>query len=874
MKLGKFMTVAAALSALCVHINASEIENINTKEYCEILQRETVTSKDYVEWTQFAPGNAGYSESIFIHPTDPNTIFNFPDMHNTYRSLDGGINWHTVLNSDWSARQQMSRVYGVDFSRQDENFGMCINWQGVYTTKDKGATWEYYNQTIPGSYSAVTVDPNDDNIWYLGSGNFWDTKGNYNTLATPHGKKAKNTGKLYKTIDKGETWTLIPNTGIPAQATFSKIYVSPDEPNLIIASTSYGLYKTTNGQNFTKITSIEEEHRADSNLVRDLAVYVDKETNATTLYTINQIRYEVVDGTIISKGGVLKSTDFGETWENITGNLGIDFKSLSESSLETAKFINGWFPSFYKKYFGTSTKYNEVVQSLPTNFIHNLERIVVDPTDPNKIYVQHNAKHSASTFVGDIWRTQDGGKTWTIATRVGKGWTDDAAYWKSIGQEHNINVALNYVGSRYYNDQYDTQAARDLDIDANGNVYAMFRNFVKSTDGGDTWSQLDAFETPNGNWVGTGASNMPGGYIATDPYFRDTNLMFLISGENGLFKRMDDADTVKPNSTSIKHITGAPESPAQVAFSPTDINTMYMTIYRQDHNGEFLKSIDGGTTWEAISRWYELDGSIYNGMYPKSLMVEPTDDQTIYFSNTTHITFEVSGPAQMGDMGGVYKSTDGGYTWSRNITGLPNNASVFSLARKSPTEFFAGVTTGKEIIVPNDSFNTNSFNNWILVGEQSKANTITTKQIQTNTGDFIKTQTVAALKGNGIGFEQQINNLEPNTKYYLSVITKAEEGESATIYVKNINGEIIDETDFANYKSSDVKGVFFETGDNEASIIIGATKKSGIGEVYLDEFLIRPAGARAIYCPHLSVLAILVITLAEPPAVAPNIVSV
>ncbi|OON96575.1 MAG: hypothetical protein ATN31_09480, partial [Candidatus Epulonipiscioides saccharophilum] len=842
MKLSKIFAMAIVISSMRFSTQASEITNWATKEYCELLPIKTVISEEYVEWEQFAPGNAGYSESIFIHPTDPETIFNFPDMHNTYRSIDGGTNWHTVLNSDWSARQQMSRVYGVDFSRQDENFGMCVNWQGVYTTRDKGATWEYYNQSIPGSYSAVTVDPNDDNVWYLGSGNFWDTKGNHQTLEYPHGKNNKNAGKLYKTIDGGQTWNLMYGTGIHSKAVFSEIYVSPTDPNLIIVATSYGLYKSTDGKTFKKITTIEEEDGVDRDLVRDLAVYVDLKTHETTLYTISQMRYEIIDGTIVSKGGPIKSTDFGETWISIIGDLGLDLKTLSESSADALKFIGGWFPGFFKKYFGTNLKYWDVVETLPDNFIHNMERIVVDPTDPNKIYLQQNAKHQASMFIGDVWSTSNGGENWSIATRVGTGWTTDSDYWSSIGQDSDINVDLNYVGSTYYNDIYDTQAARDLDIDSNGNVYVMFRNFVKSTDSGETWTQLDAFETSDGNWVGTGASNLPGGYIAYDPYFRDTNLMFLISGENGLFKRMDDADTVKPGSTSIKHITGSPESPAQVAFSPTDINTMYMTIYRQDHNGEFLKSIDGGNTWNAISRWYELQSSVYDGMYPKSLMVEPSDDRTIYFSNAAGITFEVSGPEQVGDTGGVYKSTDGGYTWERNIEGLPHSSSVVSLARKSATEFYAGVPAHELVTIKNSNFNGKNTISWTSVGDQDADNSIGVKQIKTNTGDFIKPQTVATIIGNGIGIEQTIENLIPNTKYYLSSIVKTQAGEKGTLYAKDLSGAVISELDFNSELGSKVKGVFFETGENETSITIGAGKKEGAGEIYLDNFMLRPAG--------------------------------
>lgn len=806
-------------------------------EYFETLQKEVVISEDYVEWLQFAPGNAGYSEYIFTHPTDAKTIFNFPDMHNSYRSTDGGANWKTVLNSDLSNRGQMSRVVGVDFSRSNENFGMAVSGAGVFTTYDKGATWSRPS-ALTGAISAIAVDPNNDQIWYAGSGGFWDSKGNHTTLEMPHGKKVVNSGKLYKTIDGGKSWQRLP-VDIPSKAIFGEIYVNPNDSNMIFALTSYGLYKATDGKTFKKITTIEEEDGVDRDLVRDMAVHVDGD--ALTIVAINQVRYEVADGTVASTGGIVKSTDFGETWTSINGNLGVNYKALSESSEETAAFIRGWFPGWFKKYFGTTETYGAAIQTLPTDMLQNYERIVIDPTNPNNIYVEHNAKHSASMFIGDVWATHDGGKTWIITSRIGQGFAIDKEYWDSVGQPTDVNVKLDHVGNHYYGNQYDTQAARDLDIDIDGNVYIMYRNFVKSEDDGATWAQLDSLETPAGNWVGTGASNMPGGYIITDPYLRDPNLMFLISGENGLFKRADDAATVKPGSVAVQSIVGSPESPATIGFSPTDINTMYMTIYRQDHNGEFLKSVDGGMTWDAISRWYTLDTNMHAGMYPKNIIVEE-GDETIYFSNSARLTFEVSGPTQNGDMGGVYKSTDGGYSWDRITAGLPHVGSVFGLARKSETEFYAGSTSWRSVPIKAAKMGTNTLNVWEVTGVTDATNRVYPKKIQTNSGDDIKTQDVAALAGNGIGMEQTVPNLTPNTKYYLDAVVRTEGEEVGTLYAKSLDGTVIAEADFASPGVSDAKGVFFETGDDETSVTIGVEKKTGAGEVYVDNFYLRAAG--------------------------------
>ncbi|OON94559.1 MAG: hypothetical protein ATN31_03040 [Candidatus Epulonipiscioides saccharophilum] len=62
-------------------------------DYFKTLNTEIVKSAEFVNWTQFGSGNAGYSEAVFIHPTDPNIVFNFPDMFNSYRSTDGGSTW-------------------------------------------------------------------------------------------------------------------------------------------------------------------------------------------------------------------------------------------------------------------------------------------------------------------------------------------------------------------------------------------------------------------------------------------------------------------------------------------------------------------------------------------------------------------------------------------------------------------------------------------------------------------------------------------------------------------------------------------------------------------------------------------------------------
>ena len=71
------------------------------------------------------------------------------------------------------------------------------------------------------------------------------------------------------------------------------------------------------------------------------------------------------------------------------------------------------------------------------------------------------------------------------------------------------------------------------------------------------------------------------------------------------------------------------------------------TIYAVSYGDGVFKSIDGGTSWEAINHGIEIDGEIFG----KSIEIDPEDPNTLYVS--------------LDQNGGLYKTTDGGANWQR-----------------------------------------------------------------------------------------------------------------------------------------------------------------------------------------------------------------
>ena len=100
-----------------------------------------------------------------------------------------------------------------------------------------------------------------------------------------------------------------------------------------------------------------------------------------------------------------------------------------------------------------------------------------------------------------------------------------------------------------------------------------------------------------------------------------------------------------------------------MAVHPTDPNHILLGTER---NG-FLRSLDGGATWERLRSGLHHNGGGYPEIY--DIAFAPTNPNVIYAA-----TVDSPGPlTRDGAVSGVYKSTDGGATWQRKSCGLEDN---------------------------------------------------------------------------------------------------------------------------------------------------------------------------------------------------------
>ncbi|WP_440876052.1 VPS10 domain-containing protein [Thalassotalea sp. PLHSN55] len=699
-----FFCLILATSA-CTNQETNEMPELKqSEEFFSLIKNEKYPSDEEIQWNNFGPGMSGYNEEFWPHPTDTDVMFMGPDMHVSYGTWNGGKSWHSLKDPD-GLGLEMKRVLDIEFSMQDPDYGMAIDWNGwVYESKDRGRSWSkikdlirddqktdidpndpdafkkgWYYEQQGTRHSELAVDPNNDKVWYIGAGDFWNVKANHKSAANPHGINFKyaDYGHIWKTTDKGQTWRKI-TANFPETLDVAKIIVHPADSQKIIMATNHGLMLSDDGG--------ESWHKNISglphNLPRDLTSFYDVKTQEFVLYLVEQSVYQPEGNSVKSIGGVFKSTNGGKTWKSITGNLAIDLTKITfEDTLERVhRTLGHWFGISKAE---SKNKFTE----LPRELLPVFNRIVVNPLNSEEVYVSYNKKHDFTFGHGDVWRTLDGGKSWTAVARHGSYWKgkQDASYWQSRGNALGTNVKFAHMQS-YMDRGGEYSGNRTLAINAKGELFAgIHQQTITSSDKGESWQQIDDFETSPGSkkWIGRGASNLPGRFMLHETGIKNRRL--LSSGEHGLWQTADAGDWPDKNAVAVEQLEGqlnpnGAHSISTVAVHPHKPNTFFTLSWRQNHRGKLRKSEDGGKTWENIATIFEADnGSWQNVATQNSLIIDPVNPDNMYFCATYMRVSEIhNGRGTKLTKGGYgfYRSSDGGYTWELSNNGFHKGASV------------------------------------------------------------------------------------------------------------------------------------------------------------------------------------------------------
>ncbi len=350
---------------------------------------------------------------------------------------------------------------------------------GAYRTLDGGKNWApVFDQEASLYVSDIAFDPSDPNTMYLGTG---DHSGGFYC--------GQGAG-IYKSTNLGQSWSY---TGLKETRVISEIAVHPFKSSVVYASAigySYGkdehrgLYRSDDaGKTWTKVFYLN-----DSTGVTDFEIHP---THPDTLLLASWNKLGLNHRSIVNgpDGQIFKSTDGGKQWKKLTQGLPSDSLNgrialamvHSQPNVIYARYVRYFtcgrsaghhLYAIYRSNDGgeTWTDIKAVGENTGLNcncmggFGWYFHHMAVNPNDPNDLFV----------LGVDLFRSRDGGKNWEPA----------APFWDSYevhADKHDLvylnhgDVLLGTDGGLYrYSNSYDLWA--DIEDIPTNQVYRVAYN--------------------------------------------------------------------------------------------------------------------------------------------------------------------------------------------------------------------------------------------------------------------------------------------------------------------------------------------------------------------------------------------------------------
>ncbi|HHP7241143.1 MAG TPA: glycosyl hydrolase [Cyclobacteriaceae bacterium] len=622
----------------------------------------------------------------------------------------------------------------------DKEYYVATSSGGVWKTTNGGTTYQpvFDNE---GSYSigVITMDPKNSKVIWVGTGE------NNNQRSVGYGDG------VYKSEDGGKSWK---NMGLKTSEHIGSIIVDPENSNRIYvaaigplwsAGGERGLYISEDGGENWKAVLTVDEHTG----VNEVVMHPE---DPDILYASTFQRRRHVF-TYLGGGpgsSIYKSTDRGETWTEAKkglpdvdlGRIGFSVSPANPeivyAIVEAAQDKGGLFVSTDRA--ASWEKRGDYVTS--GNYY---QEITADPVDPNKIYAMdtwmHISKDGGKTFKvlgedtkhvdnhciwidpkdtdhllvgcdGGIYETYDGATTWHYKanlpiTQFYKVSVDNDEPFYNIygGTQDNFSmggpsrtISGNGIANESWymthgGDGFETQVdPTNPDIVYSQSQYGFLVRYDRKSgeEVGIKPQPMKGEKQYRWNWdapLHISAHNPKRIYFAANKVFKSDD-----RGNSWVVISNDLTRNINRNQLSVmgrvwgidavrKNLSTSPYGTI-VALSESPINEKLLIVGSDD--GLIHITDDGGGSWRKIEG---IDG-VPNRTYVNALLASKHDETVIYAAFNHH---------KYGDFNPyLYKSSDGGNSWTNISSNLPERGSVYAIAEDhiDPDLLFAGTEFG------------------------------------------------------------------------------------------------------------------------------------------------------------------------------------
>jgi len=662
-----------------------------------------------LKWRNVGPFHGGRISSVTGVVGQNGVFYAGTPQGGIWKTTSAGVTWFPIFDQESSvdsvgAIQVAPSNADIVYAGAGDPIGGSLG-NGMWKSTDAGATWQHIGLEDTVKIDSIVVDPTDPNL----------------VLVSALGDATHHGGGVYRSTDGGQTWTSTLKT--PDYDGVRDLQSAFDDPSVILAAT-----QGTGGGGFggganhkTKPPQVFKS--TDEGLTWNeikIPPFPGRVAVAVAMHTNGQ-RFYIVGNTIEKGSGLYRSDDGGVTWQHMAGD---DIRiSNGQGSYSSGVFVDSQNPdilytmstAMYRSTDGGKTF--QPFKGAPGG--EDYHKLWIDPTNGHRMLVGSDQGASATLDDGhtwSLWYTQTISQVYHVAT--------DSEYpYHIMAAQQDTGAVM--ISSRGMWGQVNFTDWSPVPSSEFGVVRPDPRNpniiYGVGYGPGGGGSGLIKIDMKTGQWENV-APNFGADSIkytagrdfekkfdtAFDPgafYVAYQCLLVSHDGAHSWTSASPDLTTAKgapqvacgtPRPTPPPPAPGTPPRPPDPSINDFSISTVKRgVVWSVSSNGQIYTTMDHGKLWTNVSNIADVPA------HTTLNTIEAGDDvNTAYVSGRIGAERGATLPADVdADVPLIWRTTDGGKSWSSIVSGLPHDertGSWVNTLRADPQQpglLFAGTET-------------------------------------------------------------------------------------------------------------------------------------------------------------------------------------